>query len=141
MKLVAISSPYSGNVGENVTFALEVCWYALQTGYAPFAPHLLYTQMLDDSSPSDRILGHDAGLYWGMASDEVWFCLLEGLHSELSPGMRQELAFYEPLKPCHFLLFRFAEITGDINFGAKEYDDVASLHKAAREAWLDAQPS
>ena len=52
--LVYIASPLSGDVERNLEFARKACRYAIEQEATPFAPHLLYTQMLDDSSHADR---------------------------------------------------------------------------------------
>jgi hypothetical protein len=53
-KIVYIASPYSGDVEQNVKFAIEACQYAISRGCTPIAPHLLYPQILDDSDPKQR---------------------------------------------------------------------------------------
>ena len=44
--LVYICSPYSGNVTANVQAAREYCRIAVEKGYIPVAPHLLYPQFM-----------------------------------------------------------------------------------------------
>jgi hypothetical protein len=41
----------------------------LNRGEAPFASHLLYTQVLDDVQPDHRAMGIEAGLAWGALAD------------------------------------------------------------------------
>lgn len=53
-KLVYIASPYAGDVEKNIAFAKAVCRYAVKRGCTPVAAHLLYPQLLDDSSPEER---------------------------------------------------------------------------------------
>lgn len=50
--LVYIASPLSGDVEQNLEFARKACRFAIEQEVTPFAPHLLYTQMLDDNSPA-----------------------------------------------------------------------------------------
>lgn len=87
--LVAIESPYAGDVRVNEEFARRACRYAVDEGYAPFAMHLFYTQFLDDQSAAERNIGIGCGLAWTANAAEVWFCLREG--EELTPGMRKAL--------------------------------------------------
>ena len=61
MKIVVIISPYSGNVEENVAYARACLFDSLMRDEAPFAPHLLYTQALDDDQPEHRRRGMAAG--------------------------------------------------------------------------------
>lgn len=65
MRLVLLESPYAGNVEENTAYARKCMADCLKRGEAPFASHLLYTQMLDDLKPEERSLGIEAGLAWG----------------------------------------------------------------------------
>lgn len=62
MKTVVIESPYKGNVERNVKYAKEAVLDSLRRGEAPFASHLLYTQVLDDQNPKEREAGISAGL-------------------------------------------------------------------------------
>ena len=45
---VFICSKYAGDIEHNVRVAQALCRMALEAGLAPFAPHLLYTQILKD---------------------------------------------------------------------------------------------
>lgn len=96
---VVIESPYAGDVDDNVRFARAVCRYALDKGVWPLAPHLLYTQMLDDTKPAERDRGIAAGLRWAAVADEAWFCThteyVTNVHAaEWSSGMRYALSQY-----------------------------------------------
>ena len=70
MRCVIIESPYAGNIERNVKYAREAMWDCLQRGEAPYASHLLYTQVgvLDDSDPIQRERGIQAGFAWRSAS-------------------------------------------------------------------------
>lgn len=85
MKTVLLESPYAGDVQRNEAYARRAMTYLLEWGYAPFAGHLLYTQVLDDTVPEQRTKGVAAHLAWMDRVDEVWFFLDHGL----SAGMRQ----------------------------------------------------
>jgi len=71
MKLVQLETPYAGNVMHNIGFARACMRDCLLRGEAPFASHLLYTQIgiLDDNIPKERELGIKAGLLWGAQAD------------------------------------------------------------------------
>ncbi len=95
--LVYIASPLSGDVEQNLEFARKACRYAIEQDVAPFAPHLLYTQMLDDSSPAERQLGVEMGNQMLALCDELWLC-----GDRLSAGMADEKALAEQLGiPVH----------------------------------------
>ena len=55
--IVYICSPYAGDVETNVQKARRYCRFAVDKGYIPIAPHLLFTQFLNDDSPKERQLG------------------------------------------------------------------------------------
>lgn len=52
--IVYICSPYSGNVNHNIKMARKYCRFAVDKHYLPIAPHLLFTQFMDDTIPEER---------------------------------------------------------------------------------------
>ena len=50
MKLVSIQSPYAGDPERNTAYARRALTDSLSRDEAPFASHLLYTQVIDESS-------------------------------------------------------------------------------------------
>ena len=77
MKRVFIVSPYraetSAEIAQNIERAKAMCKKAIHEGCAPFAPHLLYPQFLDDAIPDEHNAGIICGLVWLDAADEVWY--------------------------------------------------------------------
>src|SRR5258708_7832053 len=73
MQRVIIESPYAGDIERNVRYARAAMWDCLNRGEAPYASHLLYTQVgvLDDSDPIERERGIQAGFEWRAASDKT----------------------------------------------------------------------
>lgn len=69
MKLVIIESPYAGDIEKNVEYAKLCMIDSLQRGEAPYASHLLFTQVLDDMIPAEREHGIKAGLEWGKVAN------------------------------------------------------------------------
>jgi hypothetical protein len=69
MVKVIIESPYAGDVERNTRYAKACMKDCLERGEAPFASHLLYTQVLDDTDPVEREWGIEAGLIWGACAD------------------------------------------------------------------------
>lgn len=69
MRLVIVESPYAGDVLKNTHYARLCMLDCLRRGEAPFASHLLYTQVLDDLLPDQRHQGIEAGLAWGTKAD------------------------------------------------------------------------
>jgi len=58
---------------------------SLYRGEAPFASHLLYPQMLDDTDERERRMGIEAGLLIGRSADRTVVYTDRGI----SPGMKQ----------------------------------------------------
>ena len=61
--IVYICSPYAGDVAANTKAARRYSRFAVETGYIPIAPHLLFPQFLNDADPAERELG----LFFGNA--------------------------------------------------------------------------
>lgn len=61
--IVYICSPYAGDVERNTAAARRYSRFAVEAGYIPIAPHLLFPQFLNDSDPKERELG----LFFGNA--------------------------------------------------------------------------
>jgi hypothetical protein len=84
--IVYICSPYAGEVEENVEATQRYSRFAVDKGYIPIAPHLLFPQFLNDRNPKERQLG----LYFGNAlmskCSEVWV-----FGSRISAGMEAEI--------------------------------------------------
>lgn len=89
MKRIFVCSPFRGNVEHNLALADAACRLVLDHGHAPFAPHILYPRILDDTDPEQRADGIRAGLAWLAVSDEVW------VFGEPTGGMQQEIAAAE----------------------------------------------
>lgn len=61
---VMLVSPFSGDVTRNREYARKCLAHSLSLGEAPFAPHLIYPQVLDDEVPAERESGIAAGFAW-----------------------------------------------------------------------------
>ena len=70
--IVYICSPYAGDIEKNVKAAQGYSRFAVDKGFIPIAPHLLFPQFLNDADPDERELG----LFFGNAlmskCAEVW---------------------------------------------------------------------
>ena len=84
--IVYICSPYAGDVERNVESAQRYSRFAVEKGYIPIAPHLLFPQFLNDRNPKERQLG----LFFGNAlmskCSEVWV-----FGNRISAGMEDEI--------------------------------------------------
>ena len=84
---VFICSPYAGDVTLNIEKAKRYLRFAVDEGAIPFAPHLLYPQVLKDENPVERELGLFFGIVWLGKCDEMWV-----FGSTISTGMAKEIA-------------------------------------------------
>ena len=84
--LVYICSPFSGDVEANVKQARFYSRYAVQKGYIPITPHLLYPQFLNDEDEGERELGLLFGKILLDKCAEVWVC-----GDRISAGMKAEI--------------------------------------------------
>lgn len=90
MTPVVIESPYAGDISRNLEYARECMRDSLERGEAPYASHLLYTQVLDDMVDEERQLGIQAGFKWKhLPSVTTVFYLDRGW----SKGMRQAMSY------------------------------------------------
>ena len=83
--LIFVCSPYRGDVNAHVKCAHRYCRYVVKQGGIPFAPHLLFTQFLDDSKASERRKGMLMGAEMLKLCDELW------VFGEPSTGMQAEI--------------------------------------------------
>jgi hypothetical protein len=92
MKRIFVCSPLRGDYDINISNAKYYCWEVANSfGHAPFAPHLLYTQFLNDDVESERIMAIEAGIMFLKCCDEVWvFGKPEG---EETSGMKHEIKY------------------------------------------------
>ncbi|GFH40255.1 DUF4406 domain-containing protein [Pseudolactococcus insecticola] len=82
--LVFISSPFSGDVESNIVKARKYCRFAVDNGYIPVAPHLLYPQFMNEKNERDSAL--HMGIVLLGKCEEVWV-----FGDTLSEGMLQEV--------------------------------------------------
>jgi hypothetical protein len=69
MKRVVIESPLSGDFARNKRYACLCMHDCLRRGEAPYASHLLMTQLLDDEVPGHRALVMKVGFAWGEVAE------------------------------------------------------------------------
>ena len=95
MRRVVIESPYAGNIERNVQYAKRAMLDSLNRNEAPFAGHLLYTQVLNDTVPLERD--------WGIAAHMVWIESAEAVvvyeDYGISTGMKLAIVFAQKCVP------------------------------------------
>lgn len=86
--LVIIESPYKGDP-ENIAYAKRAMRDSIARGERPFASHLLYTQVLDDSDHDDRELGMELGWDFLHHADLVAVYTDRGISEGMYRGMER----------------------------------------------------
>ena len=96
MRRVQILSPFRGPTpadrDRNVAYAQAAMLDCLERDEAPFAPHLLYPAVLDDSEPEQRAQGISAGLEWLAVAEAVVVYQDLGMSSGMEAELRAALA-------------------------------------------------
>ena len=92
MKHIYICSPLRGDIETNTQKAKKYCQIALLHGYLPIAPHVYFTQFLDDNVDKQRQLGLELGLYLLRYCSEIW------VYGKPSEGMMAEIELAQQLK-------------------------------------------
>jgi hypothetical protein len=91
--LVFICSPFAGDAAANTGKARIYLRFAIDKGYIPFAPHLLYPQVLDEAKQAERELGLFMGLAFLGKCDELWVfgaAITEGMSREIQRAKRKD---------------------------------------------------
>lgn len=86
MKRVFVCSPYAGDIPWNTAQAVSYCMNEIDAGNAPFAPHLLYPNIIGERDPAKRALGIKMGLKMMDVCDE-----LHVYGARVSSGMEVEI--------------------------------------------------
>ena len=66
--------------------ARQYCKYVTNRGLIPYAPHLLFTQFMDDTIPEERAAGMAMGKEMLKRCDELWVfgeTISEGMAAEI----------------------------------------------------------
>lgn len=95
---VILESPYAGDIETNTRYALAAMRDSLERGEAPFASHLLYTQVLDDTDPVEREWGIEAGLIWGACADLTVVYTDLGISGGMSYGIAAAESVNRPVE-------------------------------------------
>lgn len=88
---IYICSPLRGDYETNISNAKDYCREVALQGDIPIAPHIYFTQFLDDSIPSEREIGLKYGLELVGLCDKVY------VYGEPSEGMKAEIKLAEQL--------------------------------------------
>ena len=80
--LIFVCSPYRGDMETNTQNARQYCRLVMEQGGIPFAPHLLFTQFLDDAIPKERERGLRMGTQMLGLCDELWRAVRGDAHGD-----------------------------------------------------------
>ena len=86
-KKIFVCSPLRGDIQGNMEKAKEYCKYVILEGNIPYAPHVFFTQFLDDNVPTERELGILGGLEFLKVCDELFVFgdkITEGMSKEIT---------------------------------------------------------
>ncbi len=84
--IVYICSPFAGDIENNTAAARRYSRFAVESGYIPIAPHLLFPQFLNDGDPKERELGLVFGNAILSKCAEMWV-----FGDRISEGMETEI--------------------------------------------------
>jgi len=99
MKFVVIESPFGGPDRErNIEYARACLKDSLDRGEAPFASHLLYTQVLDDDDPRQRDRGIRAGFEVAYNADLTAIYTDLGMTDGMHEGHNNALLEMRPIE-------------------------------------------
>ena len=95
---VLVESPFAGDVEGNLAYLKRCMRDCLDRGEYPFASHMLYTQVLDDTIAEERALGIEAGLQWGLAADRTVVYIDRGISGGMKHGIQRALEAKRPVE-------------------------------------------
>lgn len=72
---------------KHIKYARACLKDSLSRGEAPFASHLLYTQVLDDNNYGERCAGISAGLSWYACADACAVYIDKGISEGMEKGI------------------------------------------------------
>ena len=85
--VIFVCSPYRGDTETNTQNARRYCRLVMEQGGIPFAPHLLFTQFLDEENVAERRQGLRMGMEMLRLCDELWAfgldCPTAGMAAEI----------------------------------------------------------
>lgn len=88
--IIYVCSPLKGDIRGNIARARDYCRAVAGKGYIPFAPHVFFTQFLDENIPEERETGIRMGTQFiqrmNPQTDELWT-----FGNTISAGMQAEI--------------------------------------------------
>ena len=92
MKIVFVCSPFQGKQ-ENIEKAKRYCRYVVDLGYIPIAPHIYFSQFMNDLDPKDRERALEMNKKLLEFCDELWI-----FGDKITEGMKIEIEHFKKIK-------------------------------------------
>ena len=92
MKVIFVCSPFQGRK-ENVERAKRYCRYVVDLGHIPIAPHVYFSQFMDDLNLEDRKRALEMNKKLLEFCDELWI-----FGNEITEGMKFEIEYFRRIK-------------------------------------------
>jgi sugar phosphate isomerase/epimerase len=92
MKVIFVCSPFQGKQ-ENIEKAKRYCRMLVDMGYIPIAPHVYFSQFMDDYNPEDRRRALEMNKKLLEFCDELWV-----FGDKITEGMREEIEYFKKIK-------------------------------------------
>lgn len=89
LKNIYVCSPYRGDIITNVYKAKKYCQEIVKLGYMPIAPHLYFTQFMDDNNESERKKAFEFNKRLIEYCSELWVADTD----EITSGMQEEIDY------------------------------------------------
>lgn len=105
--IVYISAPLSGNVLAHQAAVRRYCRYAVDAGYIPIAPHLLFPQFMNQADKQERDLALFMDTILLTKCDELWVfgeTISKGMSIEIEKARRKD-------KPIRFFTTACEEVS------------------------------
>lgn len=90
--MVYVCYPFSGNIAVNTANARKFSRFAVEQGYIPITPHLLFPQFLNDNDLTEREMGLHFGNVLMSHCSEVWVfgeIISAGMDAEIKRAKRK----------------------------------------------------
>lgn len=100
MLLAIIESPYAGAIRRNKAYLQDCIRHALSYGFTPYASHQMLTEALEDSDPTQRELGIQAGYHWWRTADIILFYTDLGWSSGMRAARQRAETERMPYRNC-----------------------------------------
>lgn len=94
-KRVLIISPFAGNIERNKKYLERCIQFVIDSGNAPFAPHYIYPNFLDDTDSFERQKGMAFGRAWAFTAEHAIAFIDYGT----SNGMAEDVGFLRLERP------------------------------------------